>query len=477
MTRVFALIGALMLSTSLVAQQAPDRSKPPAPGPAPSLKVPPVQKRTLSNGLNVWVVEMHEVPVVDVTAIVKSGAAADPTGKYGLASFTAAMLDEGAGSRDALQLSDAIDFLGASLSTGSSWDSSSVNLHAMVSKIDAALPIFADVLLHPAFSQSEMDRVRKQRLTSLLQTRDNASALASASFARAVFGPRHRYGTPSIGNEVSNGEMTVSELKQFHSTYYQPQNAYLLVVGDITPDAIMPKLEKALGAWKNVGTVPKPTLPATPQHGAREIILVDKPGAAQSAIRLGWIGVARSSPDYFVLDVMNTILGGSFTSRLNQNLREEHGYAYGASSRFDMRLSAGPFMAAAGVQTDKTAEALQEFFKELNRIQAPMSAEELTKAKNYVALSFPGEFETINDLGAHLEELVVYKLPDDYFQRYVPNIQAVTAAAVQKAAATYIQPKKMSVVVVGDRKVIEPKIRALNLGPIQFLSVDEVVGS
>ena len=185
----------------------------------------------------------------------------------------------------------------------------------------------------------------------------------------------------------------------------------------------------------------------------------------------------RSTPDYFTLQVLNTILGGSFTSRLNQNLREEHGYAYGASSRFDMRLSAGPFMAAAGVQTDKTAESLQEFFKELNRIQLPVDAEELTKAKNYAALSFPGEFETIEDLAAHLEELVVYKLPDDYFERYVPNIQAVTAAAVQKAAATYIQPKKFAIVVVGDRSVIEPKIRALNLGPIRVLSVDQVVGS
>ena len=176
------------------------------------------------------------------------------------------------------------------------------------------------------------------------------------------------------------------------------------------------------------------------------------------------MGVPRSTPDYFALQVLNTVLGGSFTSRLNQNLREEHGYSYGASSRFDMRLSAGPFLAGAGVQTDKTAESLKEFFKELNAIGAPISAEELTKAKNYLALGFPSDFETIGDLAARLEEMAVYKLPDNYYTEYVQNIQAVTAAAVQKAAATYIQPGKFAVVVVGDRKAIEPGIRALNLG-------------
>ncbi|HEX5216568.1 MAG TPA: pitrilysin family protein [Vicinamibacterales bacterium] len=473
--RAMVLLCVCLIAAPMAAQQAPDRSKAPAPGPAPSLKVPPVQKRVLSNGLNVWVVEMHEVPVVDVTAIVKSGAAADPTGKYGLASFTAAMLDEGAGSRDALQLSDAIDFLGASLSTGSSWDSSSVNLHAMVSKLDAALPIFADVLLDPAFSQAEMDRVRKQRLTSLLQTRDNASALASASFARTVFGPRHRYGTPAIGNEASNGEMTISELKQFHSTYYQPQNAYLLVVGDVTPDVIMPKLEKALGAWKNVGTVPKPTLPATPQHGAREIILVDKPGAAQSAIRMGWVGVARNTADYFVLDVMNTVLGGSFTSRLNMNLREDKGYAYGASSAFDMRGAPGPFVAAANVQTDKTVESLTEFFKELEGMKTPLSTPELTRARNLEALSFPGAFETTRGVASNLAELAVYGLPESFFSEYVPKIQAVSVADVERAARQYLQSDKFAVVVVGDLTKIEKGIRAANFGPVRVVTVDEIL--
>jgi predicted Zn-dependent peptidase len=205
------------------------------------------------------------------------------------------------------------------------------------------------------------------------------------------------------------------------------------------------------------------------------VSIVDIPGSEQSQIRIGWVGVPRSTPDYFALQVLNTVLGGSFTSRLNQNLREEHGYSYGASSRFDMRLSPGPFAASAGVQTDKTAESLQEFFKELAAIGTPIGDDELAKAKNYLALGFPGDFETIGDLAGRLEELAVYKLPDLYYAEYTANIRAVTAAAVQKAATTYIQPGKFAVVVVGDRQKIEPGIRALNLGPVRVLTVDEVV--
>jgi predicted Zn-dependent peptidase len=216
-------------------------------------------------------------------------------------------------------------------------------------------------------------------------------------------------------------------------------------------------------------------VPTARQLTAAQLTLVDMPSAQQSQIRIGWVGVPRSTADYFPLVVLNTILGGSFTSRLNQNLREEHGYSYGASSRFDMRLSAGSFQAGAGVQTDKTADALREFFKELKGIREPIGAEELAKAKNYVALSFPSEFETITDLTSHLEEMAVYKLPDAYFSQYIANVQAVTAAQVQKAAQTYIQPDKFAIVVAGDRKAVEAGVRALNLAPMKIQTVDEVL--
>ena len=227
---------------------------------------------------------------------------------------------------------------------------------------------------------------------------------------------------------------------------------------------------------KNAATATRVEVPAAPQLSRGEIVLVDVPGAAQSQIRIGWVGVSRSTPDFAAIQVLNTILGGSFTSRLNQNLREEHGYTYGASSRFEMRLSPGAFAAGAGVQSDKTAESIAEFFNELNGISKPIGEEELGKAENYMALSFPGQFETSSDLAANLEELIAYNLPENYFAQFVPRIRAVTANELQRVAARYIQPSRFVVVVVGDRKVIEPGVRALNLGPVRAMTVDEALG-
>ena len=467
----------VLLVALVGAQERPDRSKPPALGAAPALNLPPIQKRTLSNGLPVWIVEAHKVPLVQVNLVVMAGSGDDPAGKFGVANLTAAMLDEGAGSRTSLEIADAIDFLGADLTTSSSSDASALRLNVPVARLRDALPIMADVALRPTFPAQDLERLRQERLTALLQARDDPAQIAPLAFARVVFGPTHRYGTGQAGTETTLKAFTAQDLKSFHQAMYQPTNATLIVTGDVTADAVLALLEPHFGTWKGGAAVRRTPVPTAAQLTQTQITIVDIPKAEQSQIRIGAVGVARSTPEYFTLQVLNTILGGSFTSRLNQNLREEHGYSYGASSRFDMRLSPGPFQAAAGVQTDKTSESLQEFFKELNGIQAPVGAEELTKAKNYVALGFPSEFETIDDLAAHLEELVVYKLPDDYFQRYVPNVQAVTAAAVQKAAATYIRPKQFAVVVIGDRATIEPRIKALNLGPIRVMTVDQIVGS
>jgi predicted Zn-dependent peptidase len=460
----------------LVAQGSrPDRTKPPALGAAPQLKLPPIQKRTLSNGLPVWLIEAHEVPLVQVNLLLKAGAGDDPAGKFGVASLTAAMLDEGAGKRTALQIADDVEFLGAALGTSSSFDASAVRLNVPVSRLKDALPLMADVVLRPTFPEEELNRLRQERLTALLQAKDDPASIAPMAFARIVFGATHRYGTGAIGTEATLKGFSVQDLRSFHSSMYLPGNATLFVVGDVTADAVIPQLEAQFGSWKGAAPTRRAVSQA-PQVTQGQITIVDVPGAEQSQIRIGWVGVPRATPEYFTLEVMNTILGGSFTSRLNQNLREEHQYSYGASSRFDMRLSAGPFFAGAGVQTDKTSEAIREFFNELNGIAKPVGAEELTKAKNYIALSFPSEFETLGDLSSHMEELVAYTLPDTYFTQYIDNIQAVTSAGVQKAAATYIQPKSFAVVVVGDRKVIEQGVRALNLGPVRVMSVEEAIG-
>jgi len=457
-----------------VAQEGPDRSRPPALAAPPPLELPPIQTRMLTNGLRVWLVESHEVPLVQVSLVVLAGANDDSPGKFGLASFTAAMLDEGAGSRSALDISDSIDFLGASLSTGSSFDASVVRLNVPAARLEQALPIMADVARRPTFPEADLERIREERLTTLLQARDDPGSIASMAFSRALFGPTHRYGTAIMGDEKTLKVTTAADLRGFHAAFYEPSNVTLIVVGDVRADAVLPNLEHAFGDWKTGAPRKRAAIPPVPPPSTRQILLVDKADAEQSQIRIGGPGAARGTPDYFALEVLNTLLGGSFTSRLNQNLREEHGYAYGANSAFDMRVSAGPFLAAAGVQTDKTGPAVQEFFNELNAILKPVPADELQKAKNYVALSYPGEFETTGDLARKLEDLVVYNLPANTYSNFVDEVNKVTAADLQKLAATYIQPDKMAVVIVGDRAKIEADIRKLNLGPINFVTIDEL---
>ncbi|MGH8188437.1 MAG: M16 family metallopeptidase, partial [Steroidobacteraceae bacterium] len=338
-----------------------------------------------------------------------------------------------------------------------------------------ALAIMAAVALRPTFPQQDLERLRQERLTSLLQAQDDPASIAPMTFGRLLYGATHRYGTAGIGTTATLKALTADDLRAFHAAYYTPSSATLIVVGDVRMDAVAPLLEQQFGAWKGAAQT-RTAIPAAPQPAQRQVFIVDKPGAEQSQIRIGWIGVPRSTPDYFTLVVMNTVLGGSFTSRLNQNLRETHGYAYGASSAFDMRLSAGPFVAAAGVQSDKTAEALREFFNELEAIRKPVTDVELTKAKNYLALGLPSDFETTGDLSRRIEEMIVYGLPDDYFGQYVARVQAVTPPAVQKAAAAYIQPSKFIVVVVGDAKTIEAPVRALKLGPVRMMQVREALG-
>jgi predicted Zn-dependent peptidase len=471
------ILAALVCSATLLAQQKPDRTTQPKPGAPPALKLPPFQKHKLSNGLAVWIVEQHEVPLAQLNLIVRAGSAADPPGKFGVASMTAAMLDEGAGTRSALDLADAIEFLGAELSTTSSFDYSAVRMSVPAARLGDALSLMADVVIRPSFPAGELERLRKERLTALLQARDDPAAIIQLAFPRLVFGTSHRYGTSTGGTEAELKTLTLEDLRAFHRTYYRPEGAILVAAGDVTASSLLPQLEKVFSGWRGEGAATAiAALPDAKQLSKRQIYLIDKPGAAQSQIRIGWVGVPRSTPDYPTIEVLNTILGGSFTSRLNQNLREKNGYSYGARSVFDTRLTGGLFYATAGVQTDKTSEALREFFNELTGILKPIPAEELEKAKNYVAYGFPAEFETSRDLAMKVEEQIVYGLPDEYFPSYVRAVRQVAGGDVQKATTQYIQPDKFAVVVVGDRKVVEAGIRALNLGPIEVLTVEQALG-
>ncbi len=471
------VLAVMILPAVLGARQAPDRTRPPQAGPPPVVRLPAIQKRQLSNGLPVWLVELHEVPVAQVSLLVLRGSADDAAGKFGVATLTAAMLQEGAGSRTSLELADAIDFLGADLTTTAGIDSSAVRLHVPVAHLADALLLMGDVALRPTFPREELERLRQERLTAILQARDDPATIDATAFNRALYGATHRYGTPANGTATTLKSFSVDDLRAFYAAAFQPANSSLLVIGDVTMEKALPMLESSFGGWKAQGAVPAPAaMPAVTEVATRTIYLVDKPGAPQSQIRIGWVGVARSTPDYFPIQVMNTILGGSFSSRLNKNLREKNGYTYGARSGFDMRAAAGPFIATAGVQTDKTSEALREFFNELNGILQPVPADELTRAKNYMSLRFPAGFETTVDISRKLEDAIVYHLPDDYFAKYVPNIEAVTAADVQRVAQQYVHPNRSTIVITGDRKVIEPAIQALKLGPIRILTIDEVFG-
>jgi predicted Zn-dependent peptidase len=464
---------AVLLTAPVEAQQAPDRSQRPAVGPTPELRLPALQEFTLPNGLRVLLMEKHDLPLVQVNLLVDAGSVRDVPGKLGLASLTADMLDEGADGRSALALADTFELLGARFGVGGGLHSASATLRAATSRLPATLPLMAAVVLRPDFPSAELQRLRKERLTGLLRQHDQPAAIASALTFGSLFGRAHPYGR--IGEEASLEAITAADLKQFHQQYWRPNNATMVVVGDVQPASLRALLEQSFGGWSK-GDVSPATIPASPQVAGRTIYLVDKPGAAQSVIQLGRIGVARATGDYFPLLVMNTILGGYFTSRLNQNLREQHGYTYGARSGFDFRPSPGPWTASASVATNVTGPALSEFFNELEGMLKPVPAEEAARARSYIASQFAPAFQSVSGIAGMIGELVQYHLPAGYFNGYTRSVLAVTPAEIERVAKQYIDPARTAVFVVGDLKSIEPQIRALNLGEIRVLAKEDVLG-
>jgi predicted Zn-dependent peptidase len=448
--------------------QAVDRAHPPTLPPPPALHVPAVETTTLPNGLRLAVIEMHKVPVVDVTLLIGAGTLSDPDDVPGLATFTAAMLQQGAGSRGALEIADEAAFLGASLNTGAGYDAATASLHVPKRRLGPALDLLADVILRPTFPDTEIARQRDLRRAQILQQHDQPVAMANIAFAAIVFGAAHPFGRPVNGTETSTAALNRDRVLRFYQTYYRPNTTRLLVVGDVTLSEARQMVAARFSGWAR-GEAPAAPAASVPAAAARTLYLVDKPGAAQSVFRIGHVGVSRATPDYFALEVLNTILGGSFTSRLNQNLRETHGYTYGANSQFAMRLLPGPFVAAASVVTAKTDSALIEFMRELRRIRDDtVPAAELAKAKAYISLGLPAGFETTQGAGRQFSDLLLYDLPLDYYGTYIPRINAVTAADVQRVARQYLDPDHFAIVVVGDRSKIEAGLLALHEGPIVY---------
>jgi zinc protease len=453
------------------ATEADWRAAQPAPAAASSLALPVPQRFTLPNGLSVLLLEQHKLPVIAANLYVLRGSEANPAQLPGLASFTADMLDEGTTTRSALKLADDVAQIGATLGAGSGSDTSSVSIAALRRNAEAAFDLLADVAQRPAFADAEVERLRNERITTLLQQRDDPRALALRVFNRAVYGPAHPYGYIELGTEAALKAITRADLEQFWKAGYVPGNAALVVSGDITADDLRQLAERYFGKWS--GAAASVQLPVEPAAEGRKVYIVDKPDAPQTALRIGQAGVPRSSPDYVPLEVMNTGLGGLFSSRINMNLREQHGYTYGAKSTFTYRRGPGPFYVGTSVRADATAPAVREIFNELERMRTTtVTEDELRLARDSFARSLPGLFETTADSVGSVGQIYVYGLPLDYYGTLPASIDKVGAADVQRVAQQYLAPERMAVVAVGDRKLIAPGLVSLKLGPVELRDFD-----
>src|SRR6266478_3553062 len=443
------------------------RKEPPKPAAASALHLPVPEEFKLSNGLTVLFSERPGLPVAAASLVLRAGSGANPVDRPGLASMTSRMLQQGTTTRSALQIADRAAELGATLNTRASTDSSVVSTHALSRNFPDALELLADVALHPNFPQAEIERVRSERLAALVQEKDEPFAVAMRVGLISLYGAHHTYGYPESGAAESIKAISRDELVHFWQQDYFANEAALVVTGNIKLTALKPLLEKEFGAWKP-GNATAAAIGAPETTDAR-LILVDRPGAPQTTLACFSLGVSRSTPYYAPLEVMNADLGGLFSSRINMNLREQHGYTYGAGSFFSYHRALGMFGSYAGVRTDVTAPATSELFKELRRMRdTPMNADEMSLAKDSNTRSLPGRFERGTDAAASFAELFTYDLPLDYYSKLPQSLNAVTAEQAQGAAQKYIVPEKMIVLAVGDRGKIEEEMKKLNLGRMEI---------
>jgi zinc protease len=446
------------------------RAKPPAAGEQTEFKIPAVKRFRLKNGLRVILAESHKLPLVGVELVVRTGNGANPTDKAGLADLAADMLDEGTATRSATQIADEIAQLGASLQTNATWDASSVSVLALSETIDRSLDLWADVLLNPAFAEAELGRVRDNLLSTLARRKDSPPLVAGLTLARVMYGERHPYGWPASGTQESVSRISRADVQDFFGKFYRPNNAVLVVAGDIGEAEVRAKMEKLLSGWK-AKPLPRSVMPRVPLFDEQtEISLVDKPGAAQSSLRVGTLGIERKNPDYYRALVMNQILGGSF-KRLTLNLRESKGWTYGVGSMFEARRSPGPWTAGGEFVAEHTADSVSEILKEISVLRADeVTDKELRDIKSEIIRAFPARFATANQVAAQMAALAVYDLPDNEWQGFVGKIAAVTAADVRKTAQKYLHPDHMHVVVVGDRSRIEGPLG--KLGKVELRDLD-----
>lgn len=449
-----------------------DRAKMPSGTADKDLEVPPAQVFTLSNGLTVALVERHALPVFGIHLMVRgAGYASDPKDQAGMASLTAGLLDEGAGNLNAAGLAEALEKLGASVGAGAGSDAAYVSASGLTRVLDGVLSLFADVVIRPTFAAADVTRVKGEVSTDILRERDSGPTMARLLFSQTLFAG-HPYGSRPNGTPQSLPRLDGAGVKKFHADHYVPQASVLVVVGDVTRADMEPRLQRALDAWTS--PLAAPALPPVPaQHEGLTVTLFDRPGAAQSSITAGLVGIERTHEDHIPATVMNAIFGGLFNSRLNLNLREDKHWSYGARSGFDARVVPGPFVAGTEVQTDHTVEALAETLKEMERMRSTLvTPEELEAAQSFMVRSLPGRFETVSGTAGSVADVMFYKLPADYWTTYGAKVKAVTAQQVQQVAQKYLLKDQLVISVAGDKAKILEGLRA-TFPTAKVVQVDE----
>jgi len=474
--RLLAFSAALLIALANVAalaQQTLDRTKAPPPGATPVLHVPAWTRTQLANGATLIVSERHSLPLVSFSITFVGGANQfEPAERRGVASLTASMLTEGTKTRTGDQISDALQLLGTNVFANVGAEEGSINFVSTSKNFDGVLAILSDMMLNSVFPADALERLRARTLVNLTQAKDQPVIVGAQVFARVLYGAAHPYGQRSTETTVK--AITRDDVVNFAKAYYQPGRAIITVVGDVTPGKVKGSIEKALAAWSKGGDKPSFDYPKLPELQSAKIYLVDKPGAAQSVVNIGLPGPPRNTPDYFALQVLNTILGGQFQSRLNANIREQKGYSYGVNSAFAYGKGPGAFRAGGSIFTDKTDAALIEFMKELKGIvgEKPITDEEIKTAKESLIQGLPQRFTSVTAISGAITSLVVQGLPDDFYQTYAQNVSAVTKEDLARVAKRYIDLNHLAIVIVGDRAKVETALKATEIAPITLLDIE-----
>jgi zinc protease len=448
-----------------------DRSRLPLPGRTPPFHFPGIERSTLPGGLRVWSVRHMSIPVATIMLLIRRGAADDPPGKEGLAAITADMLDEGTGDLSSIAIHEALARVGAQLDSDIGPDATLLTVTVLSRFLKPAVSLLADIVVRPSLREEDFSRVRQLRLHRLMQLRDMPGAVADRAFMRLLYG-QHPYGHTPLGNEASLSSLTVDDVRAYHAANIRPSDATLVIAGDCSHSEVEAAAADLFSGWTGATTAPLPVAPDLP--GPPRLNIIPRPGAPQSELRIGHVAVARNTPDYHALVAANMVLGGQFVSRINLNLREEKGFTYGARTSFDFRRLPGPFSLQVSVQTAATVEAIQESIAEISGIRdsRPVSAEELSLGVAALTRGYARNFETAEQLARAATQLALYDLPDAYFDEFVARVESITVEEVTRVARQYLDPPRLTTLVVGDYGVVAGDLARLDLGIPSILAAD-----